>query len=367
VPPSIADLAVPLSARDAAESEDAARAIGALDEASGGVLDALSLMMLRSESVASSKIEQVEASIDDYARALFGNRSNPSAMSMVAATDALTLLTGGLPDTDGITLARVLAAHRALMADDPFEKAHAGRLRDVQNWIGGSDYSPRHALFVPPPHDHVPALMGDLIAFANRTDMPTLVQAALTHAQFETIHPFTDGNGRIGRALINGVLRQRGTTHRVVVPIATALVADRDRYFALLSAYRAGEVSDLVRSFARSARIAAAQSRETARRLTELPDAWRDLTGPVRAGSAAAKLLDALPRNPIMTADAAVSLASAAPSSVYAAIDRLHQAGVLRPLTARTRNQIWGAGAILDELDDLQLRVTRDVTGDSLD
>lgn len=361
LPPDIADLDVQLSASEAAQAEDSTRQIAALDQAAGDSLDALSVMMLRSESVASSKIELVEANIDDYARALYGNRSNPSATSMVAATEALTLLTDGLPDGDGLTVGRLCAAHRSLMADDPYEREQAGQLREVQNWIGGSDYSPRHALFVPPPPERVPALMDDLIAFTRRTDLPTLVQAAIAHAQFETIHPFTDGNGRVGRAVINGVLRQRGVTRRVVVPIATALVADRERYFALLGSYREGETSTLITSFARAARIAAVQSRETAHRLAGLPEVWRDLTGPVRAGSAAAKLLEELPRRPIVTTDAAIALASAAPSTVYAAIDRLHQAGVLRPLTQRTRNQIWGAGAILDELDDLQLRVTNDV------
>lgn len=361
LPALIAGCTVPLTAPDAAEAESAAREIGALDESAGGVLDALGLMMLRSESVASSKIEQVEAGIDDYARALYGNRSNPSATSMVAATDALTMLTDGLPSREGLTVQRVITAHAALMADDPYEKAQAGRLREVQNWIGGSDHSPRDALFVPPPPDRVADLMDDLFGFANRNDMPALVQAAITHAQFETIHPFTDGNGRIGRALINSILRQRGVTRRVVVPLATALVADRDRYFATLTSYRDGDVSSLITTFAQSARIAAKQSRETARRLSNLPDEWRELTGPLRAGSAAARLLLALPQQPIFTTDTAVSLVSASPSSIYAAIGRLHAAGVLRPLTERTRNQIWGAASILDELDDLQMRVTDEV------
>ena len=81
-------------------------------------------------------------------------------------------------------------------------------LRTVQNWIGGSDYSPRDALYVPPPPDTVHAYMNDLTEFANRTDIPVLIQAAIAHAQFESIHPFTDGNGRIGRALINTIFRR---------------------------------------------------------------------------------------------------------------------------------------------------------------
>jgi Fic family protein len=107
----------------------------------------------------------------------------------------------------------------------------------------------------------------DLIAFANRNDLPVLVQAAIAHAQFESIHPFTDGNGRIGRALINAILRRRGATTHVVVPLASALVAHRDRYFDLLNSYRDGNVRPLMASFADASRIAAVESRTTASRL----------------------------------------------------------------------------------------------------
>ena len=98
------------------------------------------------------------------------------------------------------------------MQDDPGEVRYAGRIRDMQNWIGGSDYSPRDALYVPPPPETVEGYLDDLIRFANRNDLPVLSQAAVAHAQFESVHPFTDGNGRIGRALINAILRRRGAT-----------------------------------------------------------------------------------------------------------------------------------------------------------
>jgi Fic family protein len=243
------------------------------------------------------------------------------------------------------------------MRNDPAEAHYAGRLRDVQNWIGGSDYSPRNALYVPPPPDTVQSYMADLVAFANRDDLPALVQAALTHAQFESVHPFTDGNGRIGRALINAVLRRRGATTRIVIPLASALVAHRERYFEVLNAYRSGEIRPLLASFAESSRIAAAESRITATRLGEIPTEWRELVGSMRRGSAVAKLLDLLPARPIISSEDAENIADAPRSSVFAAINKLHDAGVLRPLTDRKRDQIWGASAILDELDDLSARI----------
>ena len=141
----------------------------------------------------------------------------------------------------------------------------------MQNWIGGSDFSPRGALYIPPPPETVPGYMDDLVTFADRGDMPALLQAAIAHAQFESIHPFTDGNGRIGRALINTILRRRGATTRVVVPLASALVARRENYFDALGSYRSGDLAPLAGIFVRSTRIAAAESRITAQRLHETP------------------------------------------------------------------------------------------------
>jgi Fic family protein len=359
LPPKIAARSVPLDARLVAQIEAALAEIVALDRSHGEQLDALGVLLLRTESVASSKIESVEASLEDYARALHGSRANTSATSMVAATRALAALIDTTDQRGRIDSAPLLAAHKALMDDDPSEHMYAGRWRDVQNWIGGSDYSPRNALYVPPPPDTVSSYIDDLITFANRGDLSVLAQAAVAHAQFESIHPFTDGNGRIGRALINAILRYRRVTTRVVVPLASALVAHRDRYFDLLGAYRLGEVRPLIESFAESSLIAAAESRTTAQRLADVPKEWLDMVGPVRAGSATAKLIALLPARSILSADDAASAVGASTSSVYAAIERLREAKVLRPLSDRRRDQIWGASLILDELDDLGVRIAR--------
>lgn len=136
------------------------------------------------------------------------------------------------------------------MVGDPHEKAYAGRLRDMQNWIGGSDWSPREALYVPPPPRTVEDYMADLVRFANRHDLGVMEHAAIVHAQFESIHPLTDGNGGIGRALINTVFPRRGATRRVVIPLASAVVARREDYFAALGAHRTGDVGPLLSAFA---------------------------------------------------------------------------------------------------------------------
>ncbi len=359
LPPYIAKIDAHIDADIAVQLEAAMSEISRLDNTHGTHLAALSTLLLRTESVASSKIERVEASLDDYARALHGGRANSSAVSMVAATAALHDMIASVDRDVPVQMRAILRAHEALMRDDPTEGQHAGRIRTVQNWIGGSDHSPRDALYVPPPPDTVQAYMDDLMEFANRTDIPVLIQAAIAHAQFESIHPFTDGNGRIGRALINTIFRRRGATTRLVVPLASALVARRERYFGALNTYRAGDIRPLIVIFANSSRIAAAESRITAGRLADIPIEWRSMVGPTRRHSATDKLLQLLPSTPIVSSDDVASLVDAPRSSVFAAIKRLQDASVLRPLTDRKRDQVWGASLVLAELDDLGHRIER--------
>ena len=342
------DLSIPSSI--AGELDAAARAVAILDAGHGSDLSALTGLLLRTESVASSKIEYLDASVDDYARALHGARSNPSAVAMVAASRSMERLMASVTESRQVTLNDLLDAHRSLMADDPMERGHAGRVRAVQNWVGGSDYSPRGALLVPSPPDLLTGLLDDLLAFANRADVPSLLQATVAHAQFETLHPFTDGNGRLGRAFVNAILRARGTTTKVVVPIASALVARRD-------AFREGDLEPILKRFADASLIAAEEASVTAERIRQLPDEWREGLGRTRRGSAPMLLIEHLLTHPVIDATDVEASLGVRTSVAYAAIERLESSGVLRPLTDRKRNQVWGASALMDELSDLDTRI----------
>jgi Fic family protein len=357
LPPRIASIDPPIPSSLGATTDAALRSIARVDETHGQHLGSLSALLLRAESVASSKIENVQAAIDDYARALFGIKANPSAVSMVASTRALADLIGSVDDGGDITKNRVFDAHRILMQDDSHERAYAGRVRDMQNWIGGSDFSPRGASYVPPPPETVDGYLDDLVAFANRDDIDVLTQAAIAHAQLESIHPFTDGNGRIGRALINTVLRRRGATNRVVIPIACALVARRDDYFGVLTAYRHGNAEPIITAFSRASTIAADEATVTATRLAAMPTEWLEAVGSPRTGSAARRILESLLDVPVFSAEGAAVRFGGATSSIYAAVIRLEQGGVIRPLTRRSRDQVWGASSLMDDLDDLGVRI----------
>ena len=213
VPDPIAGLELALPSNVAAAVSTAERAVDALnrDPPRLASLEVLARRLLRAESVASSRIEGLVLSQrrlaraeaeepdarDETARSVLGN--------VVAMEHAVALGAGAKP----LRLKDVLEIHRLLMLATTTPEI-AGKLRERQNWIGGNAFNPGRADFVPPAPERVKGLMDDLVAFMNRTDLPPVVQAAIAHAQFETIHPFADGNGRVGRALIHVVLRRRG-------------------------------------------------------------------------------------------------------------------------------------------------------------
>jgi Fic family protein len=351
IPADIADIELALPSSIVTLSEEAVREMATLDSTFGSHLRPLATLLLRAESIASSKIEHEDASLDDYLRALHGGRANASALAMARATGALDRLTTG-----PINEAVILDAHRRLMEHDPMDAPYAGRWRTMQNWIGGSDYSPRGAIHVPPPARYVAAKMADLVNFASRVDQPALVQAAIAHAQLEAIHPFTDGNGRIGRALACGILRQRGVTRQVTIPAAAALAARREEYFDALNAYHDGDAAPIVTVYASSAALAANESQWTAERLREMPDRWHAEIRP-RTGTALAVILDRLAQDPVATPEDLEFQLRLPSTTVYRALDRLREAGIIRPLTDRKRNQVWGVGEVLDELADLGVRI----------
>jgi len=357
IPAEIAHQNFSLSSDLISKSESAVSAISHLDALHGDRLQSLNRLLIRVESVASSKIENINASPEEYARALYGNRSNTSATEMVAGTAALTALIDSVDVGKKIKESSITDAHHTLMKDVPRERETAGKYRQVQNWIGGSDYSPLGAIFVPPPPAAVQHLMKDLLEFANRDDLPALVQATIAHAQFESIHPFTDGNGRIGRALVNVILRRRNITTKVVVPIASFLSANRSAYFDDLNTYRDGHMVNLLNRFTNAADVSAVEASRMALTLETFPEIWRKKLGPVRSGSSTSKLLEVLISNPVFSADELMGVIGRNPTSIYNAISKFRDAKILVPLSDKQRNQIWGAIDVLQELEDLDQRI----------
>jgi Fic family protein len=233
----------------------------------------------------------------------------------------------------------------------------AGQIRTTQNWIGGSSFNPCSAAFVPPPPQYVPDLMTDLCAFASSDELPAVAQAAIAHAQFETIHPFADGNGRTGRALIHLVFRSRGLATRVLPPVSLILATWVRSYLAGLTGFRylgpptsleaVEGINEWVGSFAAACRRAVGDAASFEERSARLEEEWRDRLGVIRAGSATDLLLRVLPGAPVLTVDAAAALIGRTFKPANEAIERLTAAGILRQITIGRRNRAFEAPQVV--------------------
>jgi Fic family protein len=318
-------------------------------------LEALARRLLRAESAASSRIEGLVLSQRRLARAEAeeGDARDETARSVLgnvaAMEEAVALGSGARP----LRLPDILALHRVLMLATTTPEI-AGALRDRQTWIGGNAFNPGRADFVPPPPEIVKVLMIDLVAFVNRTDLPPVVQAAVAHAQFETIHPFADGNGRVGRAIVHVVLRRRGLAPRFVPPVSLVFAADAKAYVAGLSASREERPGDWLLLFAQALERAAAKSSELALRLAELQEKWRQRAGYPRRHSSAEALIVQLPAHPIVTVATAQKLLGRSKQAVNEAIAALADKGVLRAITLAKRNRAWEARELFDLINDVE-------------
>jgi len=353
VPAQIGGLAARLGPDAADAVAHATARIAVLDSSATFDITALGGLLVRSESVASSKIERLNVSQRDLARALIGAARPRSIAARVAGNVRALQRAIALADGSEVSAATFCDIHAELMRADE-HNADAGVPRTDQNWIGGSDSTPRDARFVPPRPELVPELLEDLAVFLRRSDMNAVVQAAVTHAQFETIHPFGDGNGRTGRALVHLALRRRGLATRTVVPVSTVLLADTEGYFEGLNAYRRGDLDAWVVLFAYAAATAADAGVNLATELREIHDEWRRTVRP-RAGSAVAHLLDAVVRQPVVDiATVGGLLPDVDAATRHRAIARLRDAGVLSSITDGKRNQVWAASAVLDLLEEFE-------------
>ncbi|MGK2877776.1 MAG: Fic family protein [Solirubrobacterales bacterium] len=316
-------------------------------------LDGIARQLLRSESVASSRIEGYLISSRRLARAAVSEMRDQNAQTVLGNVAAVAAALDLAARPEAFTLRTFVSIHKLLFAGTADEKL-AGRIRTTQNWIGGSASSPAGAEFIPPPAGALEELLVDLAAFCNRTDLPPVLQAAIAHAQFETIHPFMDGNGRAGRALIPMLLRRRGTIAQAIPPISLFLANRSSRYVQGLTNYRLGYADDWFEFFALAATDAAAAASVLAKSIRELQGDWLELAGRPRAGSAARKLIQTLPEHPILSLGSAMEITGASDEACRRALNSLERSGVLNERTAGKRNRIWesvGLFALFDEFE----------------
>lgn len=352
VPPVIADISVP--ALDAASGEAIAAALEATarlrarSSQAPGVLGHLSAVLIRADAVASSQIEHITTSAEQLAVKLADLSDDdpglyPTDTQLVAANveAALSAHRSDAP----VSADWLHRLHRELLAADPeVEPRYRGAWRDSAVWIGRTRAV---ADFEGPPHGQVPALMDDLVRFARRVDVHPVLHAAIAHAQFLTVHPYVDGNGRIGRLLIHKLLPAGDAP----VPVAHGLLSDPARYVSGLTSYRSGDLDAWVSVFADAITTAAGAASRLVGRLADLRD---DYHGRVRSrrGSSVPQVIDMLLDTPAVTAQSIKDRFGVTSARAGQILHRLADAGILRPSEYKAaRCKVWIAPEIIDAVD----------------
>ena len=360
VPDPIAAIQPAVSFETARLISEAETAVGQLnsDERVRG-LEAIGALLLRSEAIASSRIEGIELSQRNLARALIDPRAAKGTAKAVAANVVAMERAVAIGDEDRkLTVADILTIHRTLMANEP-ARVMPGEFRREQNWIGGRLQNPSDARYVPPPENQVEPLMADLVEFMNRDDLPAVAQAAIAHAQFETIHPFIDGNGRVGRCLIHVVLRRRGVAPVFVPPISIVLAARLNIYVDGLVGFRDGRIDAWCASFAWACGRAAALSVDLAARVASLEAEWFQRAGRPRRDSAAARIIPVLPAQPITSAATMRAAIGARHQRALEGLKVLADAGVLRQISEGDYDRQYAADELFDLIEAYEQRVAR--------
>jgi Fic family protein len=352
IPAHIADRSFPLDGDAIAAIADASRSLDHLQMARppAATVAALARNLLRSESAASSRIEGVQVSHKHLARAAYQDertQKDPRAAEVLGNVKAMerAIQLGasskrfGVPDLQNI--------HRTLLRFTE-DSAIAGVIRTKQNWIGGNDYNPIGATYVPPPHEFVGELLADLCAFVLRDDLAPVAQAAIAHAQFENIHPFADGNGRTGRALIYTILRRRGEIENYVPPISLVLAAHPRTYISGLGAFSQGRVSVWCERVARAVVQSAEGAERLAETIAEKQADWLDRLHQPRKDAAVRQLVSALPAQPVIDVPVAQKITGKSHVAAGQALQKLEEAGILNRLNEKRWGRVWECDELLD-------------------
>lgn len=347
VVPRIADAELKLSTETYSLLERAAIEVTRFDADQASAILPFTALLLRSESFASSRIENLTASARKIFEAEIEEFSGTRNAQLILAN---TRQMEEAIKEAGVSVQGLLDIHKVLLEESAPEIA--GRLRSEPVWIGGKNHFPVDALFVPPQQEHLEGLMADLEAFCQRTDLPALAHVAIAHAQLETIHPFADGNGRTGRALVHILLHYRGVTQNTALPISAGLLRDTQEYFSALNAYREGQPRFIIELFAHAALHAVERGRWLARELQELEEHWREL--PIgRKGHSAWELLDLLLERPVLTAKMVREELNLNDTRARSALQRLEDVGILRSSASAVKGiRAWRAVEVLEILDE---------------
>lgn len=372
-------LPTPLSKLDAALEPDVvgdvARAQAAIQKLNAEAValhssEGIARLLLRAEAVSSSHIEgltigtrrllKAEASLCDKSY-----KHDEAAAEVLGNIHAMQDALAAAEKENIISAGTILGIHRTLCLPTKI-KRFAGVVRDRQNWIGGNSYNPLGAEYVPPAPEHVMDLLDDIAAYCNDETIAPVLQAALAHAQFESVHPFIDGNGRTGRALIHLILRRRGLAPNLVPPISLVLATHAKSYVRGLSGFRSLDsdpkgtrngINEWVSFFAGACISACDEAAEFENRAARLQANWREALGGVRANSTLDLLLRELVGMPLFSVKTAAAITGRTPTATASAITRCLKAGFVIQAKAQKRNRSFEVPEVINEFNIFERRL----------
>ena len=308
---------------------------------------------VRREAVLSSRIEGTRTTLAELLAAEAGERGLAHAADLHEVKNYVAALEYGLGrlETLPLSLRLIREVHERLMRGVRGDTATPGEFRRSQNWIGPPGCSLNDASYVPPPPDELMSCLDALERFLHEDDLPVLIHTALAHVQFEAIHPFLDGNGRVGRLLITLLLAQRGILPSPLLYLSAYFEETREAYYAHLQAVtEAGAWEDWLNYFLRGVRLQVEDALARIDRLDALFDSWRDDLAKTLTPRLE-EVLELFISNPFWTAGEIGRELGIAYTTARRAIDRLEDAGIISPTGPTKRNRVYCARAILSALE----------------
>ena len=334
---------------------EADRALGRLNGVSQSLPnpDLFVANYVRREALYSSEIEGINSTLDDLLTIEFSETPQSTDLDLTGTYNHVQAMNLGLDLLPDLSVSGELikAVHRELLQGVRGQERNPGRFRRTQNWVGPEGCTLESAHFVPPPPDELPGAMSDLEFYLQDRTAPPLVVAGLTHAQFETIHPFGDGNGRVGRLLITLFLTERGLLHKPLLYPSLYLKQNRLEYYERLNLVRhRGDWEGWLRFFLDGVRIAADDAARTAVELAALREAHLRLAATEHLGRYAVPLLDLLAEQPRLTIKYATEQLATTTATAARLLDRLRELGVVTEVTGQRRNRVYSYSPFLDVL-----------------
>jgi Fic family protein len=307
----------------------------------------LPAILLRSESASSSQIERLTASARNIALAELSNKA-PENSKLVASN--ILAMKMAIEKTDDLSLSTIKEVHRLLMQDS--NSNIAGKFRTEQVWIGGSGFGPGGAEFIPPHHSRITALLEDFVKFSKRGDLNFIAKSAVAHSQFETIHPFSDGNGRTGRALIQISLHQDEALLNTTLPISAGLLHNVEGYFAALNAYHEGDIAPIIFETCEAISNAVVIGRMLSEKLDLILQDWHSNVKAMKNNSIW-RLFNLLIEQPVVDAKYIYTNLGITERSAGNVIELAQNTGILHKIGNKHKGVFYEAKAITALLDEV--------------